>query len=203
MSQKQQTITQAVKEDHEEMYEYYDLYKKAAGDVDTQQRWARQLTWEIARHAVGEEIVVYPLMEAKLGAEGKKLTDQDRADHQIAKEKLALMETLKVGTDRYEQTITELMEHLRKHNTSEETEDLPMLEPKIGEEGSKHAAQSFKRTKKFVPTRAHPWAPNKPPYETLVSFIEMPIDKLKDLFSNFPTEEMKEEAKREMAYESQ
>jgi hypothetical protein len=56
--------------------------------------------------------------------------------------------------------------------------------------------------RKFVPgslnicCRAHPWAPNKPPYETLIGFLEAPIDKLKDLFAAFPTEEMKAEAEK-------
>lgn len=45
-------------------------------------------------------------------------------------------------------------------------------------------------------SRAHPSAPNKPPYETLVGFMTMPIDKLKDMFSAFPTEEMKENAEK-------
>jgi hypothetical protein len=48
------------------MYEYYDNYKKTSS-VDEKERWARQLIWEVARHAVGEEIVVYPLMEQHLG----------------------------------------------------------------------------------------------------------------------------------------
>lgn len=68
------------------MYEYYDLYKKArdAGDTDKAERWSRQLIWEVARHAVGEEIVVYPLMEQHLGAEGKRLADEDRAQHMVS-----------------------------------------------------------------------------------------------------------------------
>jgi hypothetical protein len=45
------------------------------------------------------------------------------------------------------------MQHLKPHNDSEEKNDLPMLEPKLGEEGSKQAAEQFSRTKKFVPTR--------------------------------------------------
>lgn len=45
------------------------------------------------------------------------------------------------------------MDHLRPHNESEENEDLPLLEKAISPEGSKEAAQSFKKTKKFVPTR--------------------------------------------------
>ena len=65
------------------MYEYYDNYLATKGDVDAQSRWVRQLTWEVARHAVGEEIVVYPLMEKHLGAEGRELADHDRAEHQV------------------------------------------------------------------------------------------------------------------------
>lgn len=67
------------------MYEYHDQYKRAheRGDVDAQARWARQLTWEIARHAVGEEIVVYPLMEKHLGDKGRQLADHDREEHLV------------------------------------------------------------------------------------------------------------------------
>lgn len=67
------------------MYEYHDQYKRARerGDMPAQERWVRQLTWEIARHAVGEEIVVYPLMEKHLGDQGRKLADHDRKEHQV------------------------------------------------------------------------------------------------------------------------
>lgn len=45
------------------------------------------------------------------------------------------------------------MAHLRQHNDSEETQDLPQLELKLGQEGSQHAAATFTKTKKFAPTR--------------------------------------------------
>lgn len=68
------------------MYEYHDQYKRAheRGDVEAQTRWTNQLRWEIARHAVGEEIVVYPLMEKHLGEKGKQLADHDRAEHTVS-----------------------------------------------------------------------------------------------------------------------
>ncbi|KAF5382333.1 hypothetical protein D9757_008460 [Collybiopsis confluens] len=190
-------LTDAIKEDHEEMYEYYQNYQKAAGDADAQARWARQLTWEIARHAVGEEIVVYPLMEKHMGEEGLELADQDRADHQTVKEQLYKLDSLTAGTDEYDTLIKQVMAHLRTHNDSEEIKDLPQLEPKLGAEGSQQAAASFKTTKKFAPTRPHPSAPNKPPGETLIGFLALPIDKLRDMFAKFPTQEMKEAAEKE------
>ncbi|KZT29871.1 hypothetical protein NEOLEDRAFT_1055295 [Neolentinus lepideus HHB14362 ss-1] len=194
------TLTAAIKDDHQEMYDYYDAYKKASGDTDAHERWARQLTWEVARHAVGEEIVVYPLMEKHLGAKGIELADHDRAEHQRVKEDLYHLESLTAGTEDYDKTMKKIMEHLRPHNDDEEQTDLPMLEPALGEEGSKAAAAEFKRTKKFVPTRTHPSAPNKPPFETFAAFLAAPVDKLKDEFAKFPTDEMKEELKEELQH---
>ncbi|KAL1742103.1 hypothetical protein HDZ31DRAFT_66282 [Schizophyllum fasciatum] len=187
------TLTAAIKEDHEEMYEYYDKYTQASGDVDAQERWARQLIWEIARHAVGEEIVVYPLMEQHMGEKGLKLADQDRADHQYVKEKLYQIESMKPGSEEYNTQLAAVMKHLHEHNDSEEQKDLPELEPHLGTDGSASAAQTFSRTKKFVPTRAHPSAPNKPPFETVVGLMTAPLDKIKDAFAKFPTDDMKSE----------
>ncbi|KAJ7230855.1 hypothetical protein B0H12DRAFT_1223511 [Mycena haematopus] len=190
-----QTLINAIKEDHEEMYQYHDYYKKSAGDSDAQVRWANQLRWEIARHAVGEEIIVYPLMEKHLGAEGRKLADHDREEHQHVKEMLSTLESMTPGTSEYDKIIERMMVALHQHNDEEEIKDLPLLEPHLGEHASQKAASQFSLTKKFVPTRSHPSAPNKPPFETLAGFLVAPIDKLKDEFTKFPTQEMKEAAK--------
>jgi hemerythrin superfamily protein len=197
---KQQTLLQAVAEDHREMYEYHEKYLEAkkANNLDEQERWVRQMIWEIARHAVGEELVVYPLMEKHLGAKGKEWADKDREEHQEVKILLSKLESLKAGTPEYDQTISEMMKHLREHNDSEERQDLPPLEEVLRSKAadnatdpSKEAAISFKRTKLFAPTRSHPSAPNKPPFETIAGLMAAPIDKLKDMFAKFPTEEMK------------
>ena len=47
-------------------------------------------------------------------------------------------------------------------------------------------ANSFKRTKMFVPTQSHPSAPAKPPFETVAGLMAAPIDHLKDMFKKFP-----------------
>lgn len=193
-TEKQKTLTEAIKEDHEEMYEYYDLYQKAHGNADAQERWARQLIWEVARHAVGEEIVVYPLMEQYMGADGVKQADHDREEHQGVKEMLSQLESLTPASTNYSELLKKVMDHLKHHNNDEEVKDLPVLEPLLGEERSRAAAKEFTRTKMFVPTRAHPSLPNRPPAETLAGFLVTPIDKLKDAFAKFPTEEMKNAA---------
>ncbi|EGN92123.1 hypothetical protein SERLA73DRAFT_127741 [Serpula lacrymans var. lacrymans S7.3] len=190
----QTALKDAIVKDHREIFLYYDQYQKADGDTEAQARWARQLTWEVARHSVGEEIVVYPLLEKHLGQRGVQLADHDRADHQTVKEYLSHLESLKPGTAEYDQTLRTVMTNLREHIESEEKTDLPLLEEKLTQGDSQHAANQFARTKKFVPTRAHPMAPSKPPFETLVGFMTAPLDKLKDHLASFPTDEMKRDA---------
>ncbi|EJD45988.1 HHE domain-containing protein [Auricularia subglabra TFB-10046 SS5] len=193
------TLTAAIKEDHDEMYEYWTAYKKALAvrDIDMAQKWVNQLRWEVARHAAAEEIVVYPLMERNLGEKGRKLADHDRAEHQQVKTNLVTLERLEVGTPEFDRLMNQVMDHLKHHNDDEERDDLPALEPTLGDENSHKAAQTFSRTKNFVPTRAHPSAPNKPPYETLVGFLALPIDTIRDWFDSWPSSDDKLDAEED------
>lgn len=181
------------------MCDYYKAYVEACGDKDAQERWSRLLTWEIVRHAIGEEIVVYPLIEACLGEHGAELTDQDHQYRKIVKERLYRLEEMTPGSLEHAALLREIMDHLRKHNRHEEQEDLPLLEPVLSKEANLIAAADFSRTKRFAPTRSHPAAPNAPPFETLVSLMTAPMDKLKDAFAKLPTEEMKKEMMRRKA----
>lgn len=71
----------------------------------------------------------------------------------FVKERLYKIESVQAGTEQYDSILSEVMTHLREHNDSEEKNDLPQLEPKLGSKVSQEAATSFSRTKKFVPTR--------------------------------------------------
>ncbi|TFK65281.1 hypothetical protein BDN72DRAFT_206502 [Pluteus cervinus] len=187
------TLSDAIKHDHKEIFTSYDHYMKSSADHDAQVRWAHQLVWAAARHTVGEEIIVYPLFERFLGKEGAQMADQDRAEHHYIKVRLAEMEHMEVGTDEYNDMMKDVMDHLRDHVQGEEDHDLPRLEPALGSDSAKYA-KDFERTKIFAPTRPHPDAPNKPPFETLAGLMTAPIDKLRDAFSQFPTEEMMKQA---------
>lgn len=106
---------------------------------------------------MGEELIVYPLMEQHLGQKGKELADHDRDEHIDVKKHLTNLDTMigsgKVGTDEFSAVMKECHDHLKHHNDDEERDDLPLLEPKLGVERSKAAATSFSRTKKFSPTQ--------------------------------------------------
>lgn len=63
-----------------------------------------------------------------------------------------------------------------------------MLEKALDDADSEEMTSSFKRTKMFIPTRSHPHAPDKPPFETVAGLMSAPIDHLADLFRKFPKE---------------
>lgn len=63
------------------------------------------------------------------------------------------LESIEPGSPEHQEKLKKVMDHLHKHNESEENNDLPALESVLGREDSIGAASSFTRTKKFVPTR--------------------------------------------------
>ncbi|KAG8955338.1 hypothetical protein FRC04_008689 [Tulasnella sp. 424] len=183
------TISQEVTQDHRELEEYYNKYQAATTEKE-QTEWANQFRWELARHSAGEELVVYPALEKHLGAEGKKIAEEDRAEHQTAKELLYQLERTNVTDSNYEALFQKLVEDLRVHMRSEEENDLVKLEAAIPREESQALARSFQRTKAFVPTRAHPGISDKGGlFESAAGLAAAPIDKLRDLFESFPSQQ--------------
>ncbi|KAL7418637.1 hypothetical protein Q5752_007095 [Cryptotrichosporon argae] len=184
MSSSHKTVSDVITHDHRELDEYYNNILGASDD-DARARWQNQFTWELARHSIGEELVVYPAMEEHVVG-GKALADHDRAEHNKVKVLLEKFQDLSPSAPDFEPTIRKLYATLAEHIKEEESDDLPKLESALGPERSKELAASFQRTKHFVPTRSHPSAPDKPPFETVVGLLAAPIDRLGDLFRRFP-----------------
>lgn len=98
---------------------------------------------------------------------------------------------MKATDPQFKPTLQALFKDLQEHIKEEEQDDLPSLESAIARDESESMASSFERTKKFVPSRSHPTAPDKPPFETVVGLMTAPIDKLADMFRKFPKDDTK------------
>jgi hypothetical protein len=72
-------ISDAIKKDHREIESYYDKIINSS-DKDEQTRFQNLFTWELARHSIGEELVVYPVFE-KLLPGGIEMANKDRKEH--------------------------------------------------------------------------------------------------------------------------
>lgn len=74
-------IIDAIKQDHRELESYYDKIVNS-NNPEEQMRFQNQFTWELARHAVAEELIVYPAFEKYL-KDGNAMADKDRKEHQV------------------------------------------------------------------------------------------------------------------------
>lgn len=72
-------VSDVILKDHEELKGHYDRIMRSK-DNDEMTRHQNAFVWELARHSVGEEIVVYPVMEKNL-PDGKKTAAKDRQEH--------------------------------------------------------------------------------------------------------------------------
>lgn len=78
------TIGDAVKQDHRELQGHYKDIVGATSE-DTKARYQNQFTWELARHSVAEELLLYPAFEKHLG-DGKDRASRGREEHRKVRE---------------------------------------------------------------------------------------------------------------------
>ncbi|KAF2870069.1 HHE domain-containing protein [Massariosphaeria phaeospora] len=189
--------SEAITRDHREIEKYYDEVVSTT-DKDHQTRYGNQFTWELARHSIAEELIVYPAFEKYLGQKGKDMAESDRKEHHqvcvssTVKLFLKTFQNMKAEDPNYVPQLKDLMSNLSHHIKDEENDDLPSLEKVLSDPDnagiSESLAKNFGRCKAFVPSRSHPSAGENPPFESVMGLLTAPIDHLGDLFRKFPNE---------------
>ncbi|KAJ5561500.1 hypothetical protein N7535_004038 [Penicillium sp. DV-2018c] len=177
-------ILPAMKHDHLEL-EIHSQKLLQAANPDEQTRYKNQLTWEMARHLVGEELIVYPALSSAL-PNGQEIVFRNRVEHQAIKHQLKTFQGLSSTDAQFLPTLEDLMHDFGVHARHEEEVELPRLEELLSKEESIELTKHLDRMKIFVPTRSHPSAPTEPFFETAIAFLTAPIDHIADLFRKWP-----------------
>ncbi|KAI1466583.1 hemerythrin HHE cation binding domain-containing protein [Daldinia caldariorum] len=180
------SISAVIRHDHRQIEKYFDKIINAS-DRDTQRRYQNAFVWELSRHTIAEELVVYPSIETGVN-NGKEMAEKDRAEHQATKEALYKFQNMTPADKDFIPTLEALMKDLKVHIKKEEEHDLVKLEEALLPSRSKDLAEKFETRKSFTPTRSHPSTPNRPPYENVVGLMTAPFDKLRDMFRAWPDE---------------
>lgn len=89
-------ITDAICSDHEHLQSYYDRIVHAESS-DEQIRYQNMFTWELARHVVGEELVLYPALEKHLHEDAA----EDRRQHQLVSGRKWVVQALALPSSSY------------------------------------------------------------------------------------------------------
>src|SRR5919107_2859119 len=113
---------------------------------------------ELVRHAVAEEMYVYPAMRKYL-PDGEKAVEHDVEEHKELEEAMKRLEAVDVSSAEFDTALRRLEALLADHVQDEESQQFPELRRSVSQEELKELAGKVGTAKKIAPTRPHPRAP--------------------------------------------
>jgi len=134
---------------------------------------------ELVRHAVAEEMYVYPAMRKHL-PEGDKAVEHDIEEHKELERAMKRLEDVDVSSTEFDEALRHLETLLADHVQDEESEQFPELRRRIPQEELTKLAEKVETAKKLAPTRPHPGAPNSELFHKLVGPGVGLVDRLRD-----------------------
>jgi hemerythrin superfamily protein len=134
---------------------------------------------ELVRHAVAEEMYVYPAMRKHL-PDGEKAVEHDIEEHKELEQAMKQLEAVDVSSAEFDTALRRLETLLADHVQDEETEQFPELRNRIPQEELTELAGKVETAKKLAPTRPHPGAPNSELFHKLVGPGVGLVDRLRD-----------------------
>ncbi len=134
---------------------------------------------ELVRHAVAEEMYVYPAMKKYL-PDGEKAVEHDTGEHKELEVTMKKLEGAEVSSAEFASALQELDEILADHIQDEESEQFPELRRRIPGEELVGLAAKVETAKKLAPTRPHPGAPNNELFHKTVGAGVGLVDRLRD-----------------------
>jgi hemerythrin superfamily protein/carbon monoxide dehydrogenase subunit G len=153
-----------------------------ATDVQDRRDLADQLIAELVRHAVAEEMYVYPAMRDHL-PDGDAAVQHDIEEHQELESQLKQLERLDAGEPAFTETLRQLEATLADHVADEERDHLPQLRAALSREELVQLAGKVEGAKKLAPTRPHPAAPNSELFHKVAGPGVGLVDRLRDRLS--------------------
>lgn len=164
--------------DHQDMLE---LLGRIEGTSDTGQRrdLADTVIAEVMRHAVAEEMYVYPAIKEHV-PNGAEEVEHDKQEHDEIVQVMKRMEDVDASDPKFMALVRELEAQLRHHAGDEEADQFPMLRAHIPTEKLVDLGEKVEKAKKLAPTRPHPHAPHSELFhKTLGPGVGM-VDRLRD-----------------------
>jgi hemerythrin superfamily protein len=183
MSDQQRDVIEILEHDHrevEEMFAELESLRGASTEEAKERRKAvtEQVTIELVRHSVAEEVLVYPKVEDKVSAEE---VEHAREEHAQAEETLAKLEKLDADDPAFDDELATLMAEIRHHIEDEEGEMFAQMRQVIDADELRTLGARVEAFKKVAPTRPHPNVPNTPLARTAAGPAASLFDRMRDL----------------------
>jgi hemerythrin superfamily protein len=173
-----QDVVDILTSDHQEMIE---LLGQIESTSDSSQRrdLADTVIAEVMRHAVAEEMYVYPAIEDHV-PNGAEKVEHDKQEHQEIVQTMKQIEDADVADPAFMEGVRRLETQLRDHANKEESDQFPQLRAHIPAEKLVDMGKKVQNAKELAPTRPHPSAPHSELFHKTVGPGVGMIDRLRD-----------------------
>jgi hemerythrin superfamily protein len=155
-------------------------------DASQRRDLADTLIAEVMRHAVAEEMYVYPAVEDHV-PNGKEDVEHDKKEHDEIVKLMKRLEKEEPSGPGFMELVQELEAQLTHHAGDEETEQFPKLRLHIPREKLVDLGQKVEKAKKLAPTRPHPSAPHSELFHKTVGPGVGMVDRLLDKLTHRQT----------------
>ena len=184
MTDQDKDVVDILSEDHREVEEMFrELESLGVSDPAVQDRrrlLVDQVTIALVRHAVAEEVVVYPAVKERVSEEE---AERAKREHAEAEESMKALERLDPEDPSFDQEIRKLMTEIRTHVAEEEGEMFPHMREVMSREELVKLGGQVEAIKAMAPTRPHPSVPNEPGPRLAAGPVAGLFDRLRDLAS--------------------
>jgi hemerythrin superfamily protein len=174
----EQDVVDVLTTDHREVTDLIQQIRSAT-DAETRRDLADTMISELVRHAVAEEMYVYPAMKEHL-PDGEAAVEHDISEHKELERTMKELEGVDPADPRFDALITQLETTLADHVSDEESDQFPKLRTTIPRSELVRLGQKVQTAKKLAPTRPHPGAPNAELFHKLVGPGVGLVDRLRD-----------------------
>ncbi|WP_138445052.1 hemerythrin domain-containing protein [Sinomonas susongensis] len=182
----EQDVVDILTADHQAMVELLSTIETTP-DAKQQRELADTVIAEVMRHAVAEEMYVYPAVEEHV-PNGAEEVEHDKHEHQEIVELMKRLEGIDSEDPSFLVTVRELDQLLRHHANDEETDQFPKLRASIPADKLVDLGKKVENAKRLAPTRPHPEAPHSELFhKTLGAGVGL-VDRLRDKLSGRHTE---------------
>jgi hypothetical protein len=164
--------------DHQEMVALIGQIESTS-DPTQRRDLADTVIAEVMRHAVAEEMFVYPAVEEHV-PNGAKEVEHDKKEHDEIVRLMKQVEDVDAADPEFMVLIRELEAKLRHHAQDEESEQFPQLRAHIPAEKLVDLGKKVQNAKKLAPTRPHPHAPHSELFHKTVGPGVGMVDRLRD-----------------------
>jgi hemerythrin superfamily protein len=164
--------------DHREMVELIGRIGLTS-DASERRDLADTLIAEVMRHAVAEEMFVYPAMEDHVPT-GSEEVEHDKKEHDDIVKLMKRIEGVDPSDTAFMELVRELESQLTHHAGDEENEQFPKLRSHIPREKLVDLGEKVQSAKKLAPTRPHPSAPHSELFHKTIGAGVGMVDRLRD-----------------------